>query len=284
MLKGVSVTAVLSRTTDPLAPLITTLAALPAKPELPGLTGLVPGLRLRPPLGDGWVEATALLGEAAGGCGDAICYEPIDALLDTAKQRWSASPHVAAALAWKCYSYWTALPAILGYAICRRVPLMTPDAVAVRWSQQQPFLTVGLLDVRVAVLASDPIALDPASSGIVVVPDEDTLRGLLKSSLLEAHLSPLVDRLRTRVHIGRRTLLGSLASGVAHGLSRATDALPGPTLAVAEDLLSLLDVDDLVSLTPAERGGGLSVHRRTCCLAFTLPEPKICAGCCIRSE
>jgi hypothetical protein len=24
------------------------------------------------------------------------------------------------------------------------------------------------------------------------------------------------------------------------------------------------------------------VLRKTCCLAFTLPQPKICAGCCIK--
>ena len=28
--------------------------------------------------------------------------------------------------------------------------------------------------------------------------------------------------------------------------------------------------------------GSLHIARRTCCLAFTLPEPKVCRGCCIR--
>jgi ferric iron reductase protein FhuF len=66
---------------------------------------------------------------------------------------------------------------------------------------------------------------------------------------------------------------------VAHGLSRAADVVPGPTLATAEQVLASLGVDDLVELGPRE--GGLDVRRKTCCLAFTLPEPKICSGCCI---
>jgi ferric iron reductase protein FhuF len=41
-------------------------------------------------------------------------------------------------------------------------------------------------------------------------------------------------------------------------------------------------VDDLLDITPDPQTGRLSIQRRTCCLAFTLPEPKICSGCCIR--
>jgi ferric iron reductase protein FhuF len=29
--------------------------------------------------------------------------------------------------------------------------------------------------------------------------------------------------------------------------------------------------------------GELTVQRKTCCLAFTLPQPKVCAGCCLRT-
>jgi hypothetical protein len=272
----VGVAAVLSRTADPLAPLLATLTRLQAPPigadaTRPPLTGLEPGLRVPglhiPGSADGRVLAQDLLRPES---------RAIDDLLDTAKQRWRAAPHAAAALAWKCYSYWTSLPAVLGYAVSQRVPLMTPDAVTLRWSNHQPFLTVGLVRPRIAVLATDPIALarDP---DVVVVPDLEALRGALRTSLIDAHLDPIVERLHDKVHVGRRTLWGSVASGVAHGLSRAADVLPCSTLDTARDLLSLFEVDDLVSL--AEVGAGLDVQRRTCCLAFTLPEPKICAGC-----
>jgi ferric iron reductase protein FhuF len=265
----VSVTAVLSRTADPLAPLLVTLARMDLASNQPALTGLARGVRL-PGHRPGWVSSARL-----------VDGERLTELLDAAARRWRGSPHASAALAWKCYSYWTSLPAVLSYAVARRVPLMTPDAVAVRWSTHQPFLTAGMTQVRVAVLASDPLAVSPTPE-IVVVPDEEALRAVLRSSVIEAHLAPLLDRIREHVHVGPRTLWGSLASGVAHGLSRAADALPGPTMDVAQDLLRLFDVDDLVSLSPAPTGAGLCVQRRTCCLAFTLPEPKVCAGCVIR--
>ncbi|GAA1786516.1 hypothetical protein GCM10009682_05790 [Luedemannella flava] len=258
-------TAVLSRTADPLAPLLDTLARMTG----PTTAGLAPGVRVRS-VHLGWISASRIVS------GDAL-----PGLLDSAANRWHASPHAAAALAWKCYSYWVSLPAVLSYAVARRVPLMTPDAVAARWSPRQPFLTAGLAQVRVAILASDPLAVTPTDE-VVVVPDEEALRGVLRASLIDAHLAPLLDRLRDRVHLGPRTLWGSLASGVAHGLSRAADAIPGSTLDAAHELLDLFDVDDLVQLEPAPTGAGLCVKRRTCCLAFTLPEPKVCTGCVIR--
>src|SRR6266545_6984693 len=102
--------------------------------------GLAPGLvvdDLR-----GWVPATALVrgGPAA-----------LDDLLDAAKQRWNAPTHVAAALAWKSYSYWVALPAVLGWATSRRVPLVSAANVVVRYADHQPFLRVALFDCPVAV-------------------------------------------------------------------------------------------------------------------------------------
>ena len=100
--------------------------------DQPALAGLAPGLgSTRPP---GWIPAPTRSSPAT----------PAADLLDAAARRWHATPHAAAALAWKCYSYWLSLPAVLGYAVARRVPLMTPDAVPARWSPQQPFLTVGL--------------------------------------------------------------------------------------------------------------------------------------------
>ena len=65
----------------------------------------------------GWAPASELAGEK------------LDLLLATAGRRWRAQPHAAAALAWKAYTYWAALPAVLGFASARRVPLLTSDNV-----------------------------------------------------------------------------------------------------------------------------------------------------------
>jgi hypothetical protein len=259
---------------DPLAPVRAALRAMAAQSDRPPLSGLAPGLTVDDP--DGWVPATAL-----------VSGEALDDFLQAAEQRWNAAPHAAAALGWKSYTYWLALPAVLAYSAARRVPLLRPDGVVARWSAHQPFVTVALTSVEVAVLPSDPLALAGFGAGLVagvrVVPDEDELLRLLRVSLMDDHLAPILRRIRTRLHLGRRTLWGSLASGIAHGLSRAADVVPGPTLDTAWQVLRALGIEDLVDLAPREDGhAGLTVHRRTCCLAFTLPEPKICAGCCIR--
>jgi hypothetical protein len=257
----------------PLAPVDGVLAAIRLRHGEDSLQGLAPGLV---------VPSSSALGFAGQSAAQLLTDEGVARLLATAAVRWNAQPPAAAALAWKCYSYWLALPAVLGFATARRVPLMSPDRVLVRASAAKPFLTLALHEPRTAVLAGDPIAATDAP-GLVVVPDEAALLDILRTSLVEEHLEPLLDRVREHVHIGRRTLVGSVASGIAHGLSRAADALPGSTLATANTILAALDADDLVELTVRPEGG-LRVQRRTCCLAFTLPKPKVCSGCCIRGE
>src|SRR5258708_539298 len=74
------------------------------------MPGSAPGRRVTDLTG--WVPASQLVSGAA-----------LHDLLDAAGQRWRAAPHAAAALAWKYYSYWLSLPAVLGYATARRVPL-----------------------------------------------------------------------------------------------------------------------------------------------------------------
>lgn len=234
------------------------------------LLGLVPGLVAHSPDGPaGWRSASELR-----------TYEGARDLLDAAAERWQAQPHAAAALAWKCYTYWLALPAVLGFAAARRVPLMTPDRVLVRYADRQPFLTLALRDPVTAVLATDPIAAT-GQPGLLVVDDEAELLRVLRGSLVDEHLDPLLEQLRAHVHIGRRTLWGSVASGVAYGLSRAADFLPGSTIEIAHTLLTALDAEDLIELN-VNADGSLDIQRRTCCLAFTLPTPKICTSCCIR--
>jgi hypothetical protein len=248
-----------------LTPVRTTMRSMFGTAQLPGLA---PGLLVTDPVG--WLPATALTDGSR-----------LPDLLDAAARRWNAAPHAAAALAWKAYTYWLALPPVLGWASARRVPLVRPEDVLVHFEDRRPLLTLGLRQtVRVAVLPGDPLAMSRAPE-IIVVPDEDALLAAFRGSLLDAHLSPLLEQIRRRVHLGSRTLLGSLASGVAYGILRAADTLPGSTVANAGTLLDALDVADLVELVPGP-SGELTVQRKTCCLAFTLPTPKICSGCCIR--
>lgn len=252
----------------PLAPVTRSLAAMRARHGSSITSGLYPGLVVTDPTG--WTPATWLTDGSR-----------VPELLRTAERRWNAQPHAAAALAWKSYTYWVALPAVLGYAAARRVPLVSADQVLVRFHDQQPFLTVALrAGVATAVLPSDPLAVGPVP-GVRVVPDAETLLDALRVAVLDEHLTPLLAQLRADVHIGSRTLLGSIASGVSYAVARAAHVLPDRPLSVARTLLTALDVAGLVDVGEDD-AGGLTIRRRTCCLAFTLPEPKICAGCCLR--
>jgi hypothetical protein len=276
------VTVVLAVQRDALAaslsPVVATLRDIETRHGVTALHGLAPGLVVDD--STGWVPATALRSEG------------LTDLLDAAKQRWSAQPHAAAALAWKCYVYWVTLPALVGYAGAHRVPLPRPEDVLVRYSDQQPFLKVALHRPTLAVLASDPLARYPRP-GIVVCADDAALLAELRRVVVDEHLTPLMDAIRERVHLGRRTLWGSLASGVAHGFARAADTIwprwnaaanarPAPVLAMIDEMLRAFDVADLVDVRFDPATAKLAIDRRTCCLAFTLPKPKICTGCCIR--
>jgi hypothetical protein len=250
---------------DLLAPVTSTLRSMFGTDDLPGLT---PGLLVADDTG--WLPTTTLIDGSR-----------LPDLLDAAKRRWRASPHAAAALAWKAYSYWLALPAVLGWASARRVPLLYPGDVLMHFEDQRPLLTLGLRrSIGVAVLPSDPLALSGLPQ-VRVVRDEAALLEALRTSLLDAHLTPMLDAIHTQVRVGPRTLLGSVSSGIAHGILRAADVLPGATVVHIGTLLSTLGIDDLIELVPGPSGEP-TVQRKTCCLAFTLPQPKICTGCCIK--
>jgi hypothetical protein len=267
-LRRISVIAVIhhpAHAPAPLAPVTSTLRAIFGTDDLPGLTG---GLLV----GDeaGWLPASEFVDGTR-----------LPELLEVARERWQAAPHAAAALAWKSYTYWLALPAVLGWAAARRVPLLYPADVLVRFEDHRPLLNLGLRrSTAVAVLPSDPLAMAGLPE-VRVVADEAELLRLLRVSLLDAHLAPMLDAIHSRVRVGARTLLGSVASGVAYGVLRAADVLPGSSMHNVGVLLSTLEVDDLVDLVPGPTGQP-TVQRKTCCLAFTLPQPKVCAGCCIR--
>ena len=219
----------------------------------------------------GWTPAGAL-----------VSGEALTTLLDVAAHRWSAAPHAAAALAWKSYSYWAALPIVLGWASARRVPLLTAEQTLVRLGGGEMRFTGAAPDW--AVLPDDPLAMVAPvwSDGarVIVVPDEESLLRVVRETLLDRHLDPLLEGIRERVRIGRRTLLGSVASGVSYGMIRAEVGLPCGTQESLATLLTALDLDDLVEVSA--EADGLAVRRKTCCLAFTLDQPKVCSGCCIR--
>jgi hypothetical protein len=246
---------------DPLAPIIGTLAAVRARQGAARVQGVAPGLLVADR--DGWFPA----GHFADGTA-------LPSLIDAAVSQWTAPRHVATALAWKQYTYWLLLPAVLGYARSRRLPVMSAGNVLVQPCGGTVLVRLGLDTSRVTVLAGDPLAGAP---GTRVVPDEAALLDDFRRTVLDEHLAPMLEHLHGLAQLGRRTLLGSVASAICYALVRTREELPSDVIGDARALMAALDVDDLVQLTPDGR-----IRRRTCCLAFALPEPKICDSCCIR--
>lgn len=264
-------TAVDEQVSSPaLAPISATLRRVFGTDSLPGLA---PGL-LADELADeqpGWLPASAL-----------VNGRRLPELLDAATELWPAKPSTVATLAWKAYSYWLALPAVLGWAAVRRVPLLHPADVLVRLDRRGPLATIGLRrSVQTAVLPTDPLAVTGTPS-VQVVADEAELLGLFRRTLLDEHLTPLLAAICARVRVATRNLLGSVASGTAHALLLADSALPSPALPQLNTLLTTFGVADLIDLVP-DADGRPTVRRRTCCQAFTLPRPKICTDCCLRT-
>lgn len=276
---------VATRTLSPaLVPIEIGLATVRMRHGAHGDRGLAPGLLVTDPIDD-WLPATEF---TTGG--------KLDWLLAVAEQRWRAAPHVAGSLLWRSYTYWLTLPVVLGWVTARRVLLVDPEDVLVRVDPapagpgSPPLLTFGLRRLRLAVAADDPLAgphpptltTGPDGNELRVYQDSAQLLTVLHQSLRAHHLDPLLGQIRQRFRLGERTLLGSLAAAVAYALVRGMDA---PLAELDEELHTLatsLGVADLVTLT-AGPDGAPEVHRRTCCLAFTLPEPKICGSCCLRN-
>jgi hypothetical protein len=220
------------------------------------LAGLAPGLVVTDPAG--WQPADGDVG----------------LLLEAAKRHWPAPPHVAAALLWKAYSYWLSLPVAFSWVAARRVPRVAAADVLIRLDSGP--VRLGLRSATpAAVLASDPLA----GPGISVVPDETALLGEVRRVLVAEHVQPLLAALQREVRVGRRPMLGSLAAGIAHAARHAVRAVPGASAREVGTLLGALGLESLVEWS-ADPTGLVTVRRRTCCLAFTLPEPRICTDCC----
>ncbi|MBG0830167.1 hypothetical protein HS041_20585 [Planomonospora sp. ID67723] len=184
-------------------------------------------------------------------------YRRLGELLDVARREWEAPPHVAAALWWKGFSYWTTLPVVMGWAINRHVPLMTARNTVLRSSPAEPRLRFGLCEPLVA------------GGGL------EELGAVIRSTLLEDLHAPLIEALHALTRTGRRGLWGSVAEAFAQPLvSFAQDLLDDPAGA-AEALLRSAGgpVADLLELP--------SMRRRTCCLWVTLPGREACSTCCL---
>ncbi|HEX2144050.1 MAG TPA: hypothetical protein VHG10_06040 [Glycomyces sp.] len=227
-----------------------------------------------------WLDGTPRRGAVEFPAAELAAGERIEELMDTAAALWGGAAHANAALAWKTYSYWTLAPVVLGYAAARRVPVMDAANSVFSVSDDAPLFSVRQVRPRFLALPHDPCAAHP---DVEIVANEGELLDRLRATVFDAHLAPVLAAFLARVRVGRRTLMGSVASGIAYAVASIAQVVPDPDEVLAKTLLETLDVSDLVDVATDEEGR-LVYQRRTCCLALTIDGDRTCSTCCVRTE
>ncbi|WUH99886.1 hypothetical protein OHR68_41440 [Spirillospora sp. NBC_00431] len=229
---------------EALEPLFGWLSAIAESNGFP--LGVPPDLRAA---GEGWFPVAELSTRP---------HDRLRALVDESGRLWSAPPHVAAALWWKSFSYWAALPVTLGWVLNRRVPVFTTGTTMVRTPAEEPRMLIGVSELR-------------AATG-----DVAELGEAVRDTLVRDLLAPLIDSLHDLTRTGRRGLWGSVAEGLAHPIVEFAGGRVDDPAKAARILLESIGepVADLVEFLPALR-------RRTCCLWVTLPDSDACPTCCV---
>ncbi|HEY1094660.1 MAG TPA: hypothetical protein VGE61_08145 [Glycomyces sp.] len=206
--------------------------------------------------------------------------ERIEELMGTAAALWGGSAHANAALAWKTYCYWTLAPVVLGYIAARRVPVLDAANAVFHVADDAPMFSVRQLRPRFLALPHDPCAAHP---DVDVVANEAVLLERLRATVFDAHLAPVLEGFLANARVGRRTLMGSVASGIAYAVASIAQVVPDPDDVLAKTLLEAFGVADLVDIS-TDDAGRLVYRRRTCCLALTIEGNRTCSTCCVRSD
>lgn len=227
-----------------------------------------------------WLDGDVPEGAIEFPAAELAAGERIEELMGTAAALWGGSEHANAALAWKTYCYWTLAPVVLGYVAARRAPVMDAANAVFSVAEDAPMFSVRQIRPRFLALPHDPCASHP---DVEVVANEAVLLDRLRATVFDAHLAPVLDAFLARARVGRRTLMGSVASGIAHGVASIAQVVPDPDDVLAKTLLDAFDVSALVDIRTDEEGR-LVYQRRTCCLALTIEGNRTCATCCVQTE
>ncbi|MFF5209549.1 IucA/IucC family C-terminal-domain containing protein [Streptosporangium sp. NPDC000396] len=185
------------------------------------------------------------------------------------------SAHAVALTVMAVYAGTVTAPALLAWALYGVVLDVRPENMALRLSDHHGFEAVALRRPRLVDV-----------SGMTA----GERLGLLVSQVLDDHLFPLADALRTHSRAGKRQLNGGIAQGCAAAFGAAS-RIPGADVDALqrayEEFLAacpqeLGRLGEMVRLAEDGREG-LFYLRRTCCLFYTADHGEKCASCCLDS-
>jgi hypothetical protein len=192
-------------------------------------------------------------------------------------------------------SWYLTVPAQAGALLLhttRRVPLLDPAHVAVRFGPDHPRPdAIALLDDRFACLADDPASADPSAT---VVDDEPALAAVLREryadhagQFLRVFADPSTTEPICPIRFGRRTLwalatdafdgafwrIGQFCGNEAAGAANAALALPAA-------LPPFTSASTLRPVDPDSVTGGWTRRRESCCFHYVLRDGMgPCATC-----
>ncbi|MGD9526556.1 (2Fe-2S)-binding protein [Pseudonocardia sp.] len=151
--------------------------------------------------------------------------------------------------------------------LCGTVPLLTPDVLHFRVTDDKPW----------PLWCADPDA--------IAVPDAAAAARALAELLIDPHLAPLVAAVRAQVAVSPRLLWGNVASSVAAGKRLVAAHRPDVAeraAAIAEHLLatgSLQGAGELLPPRPPDHGW--TFRRHSCCLYYRVPGGGLCGDCAL---
>ncbi|MEV4896640.1 (2Fe-2S)-binding protein [Nonomuraea sp. NPDC055795] len=208
--------------------------------------------------GAGWLACDRLLDPGSDELGQVLEAER------TASGQ--VSEHATALTVMAVYSGTVTASALLAWALEDVLVDMRPPNVAIRLSPHHGFEAVALREPEVR-----PGSLDT-----------------LVSWVLNEHLLPLAQAMRTRTRAGLRQLNGGVAHGcaaafcIASRLGADVDVLHAAYRRFLAAAPVLDPLGEVVRLREGEREG-LFYLRRTCCLYYTSAEAVKCSSCCLDS-
>jgi hypothetical protein len=241
-------------------------------------------------LGDpepGWFAATALY--AADGT------HLTEGLAHAIRQYPNADRRTAGAFFVGHYAWYLAGAAICAYLAERRIPDLSPEHVALRystytWQAGDQSGEVESMDVRFvhrhfAALADDPAAAHPDA---VLLPTSSTLRDWLREAL-EQHIAPLINAVHTLTRLGKRAQWNLVADSCARLFQYAGQRLGDEPRSCAEGLAfiqspaSPMRASHTRYLTLECNGHhNTFVERGGCCLYYRVAPGQNCSTCPLR--
>ncbi len=225
------------------------------------------------PAGPGWLRADELM---PGGTRFEALVERLGGAYDPVTRRAVGSQFVLE------YLHFT-WPAITAYAVERCVPDVSADNLLVRLDERGMPIAFGLAEPRFGVLEGDPLAGEAA----FVARNDGELLAWLLGQAIDRNAGPLVEGIRARLSTSGTALWGNVAAAFVHPLLWHVQLVASDPAAIVRDAEALLR-------RPAERALGSQLRllkvlngdtewtvtaRRTCCLAWSMPDKARCAEC-----